>query len=236
MPYNFCEMYPFEIDYKDLEATLLSFPAHFQTSQDKELFCRYIGNWIQVLQESDRTIVKQMATPGMVNKLFQMKLSEPETFQIPIQLGNNTIFLSFRVSPLRRTLSQQPTKPENVLISQLLENEKTRWQQEPSLGLHPVTEPIIVVPFPVGNDNQLVIDGNHRLSMLIKQNAKTVPVYSVSSQTLIMNGFLSSIFELQLYTLIIELRSISVYINQGVSAKKIISSSLLYSPTGALLF
>lgn len=235
MPYNFCEMYPYEIDYKDLETTFRSFPVPFQTSQDKELYRSYIKKWIQVLQESDHTVVEQMAAPGMVNKLLQMKLSEPETFQIPIQLGKNTIFLSFRVSPILHALSHQNPAPKNVPISQLLENEKTRWRQETSLGIHPVTDPIIVVPFPMGNDYQLVIDGNHRLSMLIKQNAKTVPVYYIMATPLVNKGYFSSGFERYFYALLVELNYIPEWVKRGASAKEVISRSLVNSPNDIFL-
>lgn len=211
MPYNFREMRPYSIDYEDLEKALLAIvmPRSPIAGEDKEAIRDFIQGWIRHLQWCDWVVTNQMEASGAIDMYLRGQSSEPEIFQTTVYIGNNAISLAFRISPIRQALFGQRARAEDVPIRQLIEEEKALWTEEPSPSTHPITDPLIVAPFPVGGKKLLVIDGNHRLSMAIKQKAESIPVYFVSAKTLIDQPLFSSWFDQSFYAMLTEVNKIS---------------------------
>lgn len=198
MPFDFVNKELYKINYNNLfeeimEKNILS---------DKILQYKYILEWINALKESDDIISKQLSTKKSVLEYMDNVQSEPEIFQFPILFRANTAFIHFRATIANQILEKFFSKFVNVPRDAFVgDNANIYWTEvEDSVELYSFnTKPIIVVPYLCGKYNYLVIDGNHRLTSLMQNNASFVRSMLLTERTVIVNELFSSNFDMLLY-------------------------------------
>jgi len=228
MPYDFIKMVPYTVDYSNLEYELHSLKPFLKNLSWNK---KYIDDWIARLKKSESLTLTQMSSKEERQHYLLARLEEPEVFQSTIYIGSNTFLLHFRISPLRQLLSEAPEVPtESIPISEFVNSTSILWNKETGLGCRPLSEPIIAIPYPVGDYRLLVVDGNHRLSMHIETNSSDISVCCVSGNTLINYSLFASPFDKYFYAMFIELRGAKMSADSGESDNDILNKSMLYNP------
>lgn len=224
MPFDFCKMQPYTVDYSDFKTALLSF-EQFLGSRNNQV--QHIENWIKTIQKLDDSIVSQLDSKEAKANMLRARVTDPELFCIPLSLGKNLFQIHFRVSPLKQLLLEYPGFIE-IPATEFLGN-LVRWTKEESLGNTPLSVPIIMVPYPIGNHKYLVIDGNHRLSVHLAVGSKIVPAHVLAGKMLIDNSLFACGFDKYLYGMFLEFQCAKECFDSGISDIDILSNSLLHS-------
>ncbi|MGL4572018.1 MAG: hypothetical protein ACRCVJ_13245 [Clostridium sp.] len=196
MPFNFSNFQHYSIDYTNLFNTLNS----YNIFDNKELQTQYLKNWMHVLKEHDKILTEQLASKEDINKLILNLQSEPEIFQLPLHHESNTIFIHFRASIANLIIKHNKLESmaQHIDIHEFTKKDsKICW--------NPVNEnvdryvnskgPIIMVPFYNGHHENLVIDGNHRITYKTKNNVNDIKALILAEQTTIGNSIFSSSFD-----------------------------------------
>lgn len=234
MPYNFCVMEPYVINYEDFLETALRFP---QFLANPEWQAHYIKDWVDTLAQLDAIITKQMKDDNTVKQLVKDAQEEPEVFNQPVFIGKNTFNLQFRISAVLKIL-QKSAKIEAAITLPIanFSNEDILWTITSSPGKTTLSEPVVLVEFPFGKYHWLVIDGNHRISTCIANGASTIMAYRLSGKSIINNKLFASGFDQYFYAMIWELAKAKNMLDNGYSDKEILSRSILFSPAGTTCF
>lgn len=227
MPYNFCELEPYRVDYCDLLCTLEKLPQ-FLSSPDYQ--AHFIQDWIKELQKLDAIVCKQMVQPNSLLRLYGEIQSEPEIFGQAITIGNNSFYIQFRITALLNCIANndRPLNPVSVPKTDFDDGDILR-SDRPDCEQVSLEYPIILVQFPFLQYHWLVIDGNHRLSKHIKHGSTNIPCYVLGGDVLINNLLFVAGFDQHLYALLCELNAAKHLHERGVSDKEILKKSIIYS-------
>src|SRR5699024_7267019 len=87
------------------------------------------------------------------------------------------------------------------------------WNEENGQTRHDINESIIITDLPLGRFKQVVIDGNHRLTKLKKDNVATVNVREILPLHILQHGILPYVVDQVLYTFILETTSFNYLLN-----------------------
>ena len=231
MPYDFYKMKSYSIDYSSLLNTFLSFPTFMQSA---DLQKQYITKWLSVLSDYDKSIVEIMTNPNEVKKYILLKQTEPEVFQIPIYFEKNTLLLHFRITPLLQMLDyhKQAIETTEIDTNEFITDDKIKWTKESKPGKAPIDMPIILAPFPIGHYSSVVVDGNHRISQIIKTQRKCVSSITLAAKTFIDAELFACGFDKLLYTMLIEFQCAKACHDKGMSDNEIIQLSYLNTNDG----
>lgn len=205
MPFDFINFRHYSINYLDLFNEINS----QEILSNKSLQVQYLKMWMKELSDCDNILKKQLNIPESISKLRLLLQLEPEIFQLPINFQYNEILLHFRITIANKITSGAKYKSIFIPLSEFIQkNSLFKWTLvDTNVDFYSnFNKPIIIVPFFSGQYNYLVIDGNHRLTNKIKNNADGIYALIISEQSVIEHSLFSSGFDKLFYIMHNELR------------------------------
>jgi hypothetical protein len=200
---------------------------------DKLLQKVYFEEWGRLLSRDDK-ILRNEFDSGLFTKLYNIGVEkEPEMFQFPIILEDQTILLHFRVSYMNKLIDMSGHAGEKTSIDDFVSKTSfIKWSppEETAKYFLDLERPVITVPMPYGQYHLLVIDGNHRIAMKQNIGSKEIAVWNFALKTVKDNKLLSSGFELNFYLFYNEVVSLgNLKINEELPDHILMQKSWLYS-------
>ena len=232
MPFDFCSYRHYSINYSKLFDDINS----KEILNNKVIQTELIKRWMESLESEDKTLSNQLKTKEDISRISLLLQSEPEVFQIPMYHKDNTILLHFRASIANQIFSKEYEKAELIDLNEFIkENSSIMWTPAEANDKSRLDSqnPIIMVPFISGQYRALVIDGNHRLTNMVKHNINNVHALYASEQTVIECKLFSSGFDKLYYIMNNELCYMAneTYINKNVDPLKLAQKSYLNGGT-----
>jgi hypothetical protein len=201
---------------------------------DKKMQERYMQEWFSKLQEADYILKEQMKSPESIIRCKLEMQKEPENFQFPLYFDNNIVYIHFRVSYLNELCRINELESEQIAIEEFIGNKQSIYWSPRSTDVESYagfTTPIIIVPFLINNQKQLVINGNHRLTYAQKHKYTSIPSLCISANSLIDTKCFSSYFDILFYIFYNEIAIFSdLTVNTKAGVNAIIQASHLYQP------
>ncbi|MCU7197988.1 hypothetical protein [Turicibacter sanguinis] len=222
MPFDITSKKEYYIDYGEL-FTILN---KERILDDKEIQEQYLIYWMKWLKENDDIVVKEMSQN--IEYIEKALENEPEIFTQEIFFGSQKILLQFRISYILKKVLSQVTKETilNLDIEEFtIENSSIKWTKTNDIIKDSKKDniPIILVPYHNGNYLYLLIDGNHRLTKLLRENRTKVDTVILNAQSLVdIRGFFSG-FDMYFYAMYNELS----YMERETREKKRVAIDLI---------
>jgi len=199
MPLKFPLLKEYSIDYDGLYTEFNSHKV-FNNTLIQE---KYLKTWFEILRKSDDITKSQMKDFGQKQLLLKEIMDAPEIFQIPVEYQTTKVFVHFRVSRIIEAL-EKVRDEANVQIQYfdtsdfVMENSNINWTKTNDRVVLK-QEPIIMVPFMIGQYQLLVIDGNHRITEYINSDISRIAVYLFDKRALVYNNWFSTSFDKMMY-------------------------------------
>ncbi len=230
MPFDFDRFKTYDINYDLLFDELMRKVVLSDTNMQKI----YLQEWFSKLQEADYILKAQMQSPESIIRCKLEMQKELENFQVPIYFDNNIVYIHFRISYLNKLCKINELESEPISIEEFIGNKQSIYWSPRSTDIENYagfTEPIITVPFLQNQHNQLVIDGNHRLTYAEKHKHTSVPTWCISANSLVNTKCFSSGFDMLLYMFYNEVAIFSsLTVTKKMSINEIIQLSHLFHP------
>ncbi|HAT4296236.1 TPA: hypothetical protein I9071_002639 [Clostridium perfringens] len=228
MPFDFINYKQYKIDYESLFNEFNS----YKILNDKYLQEYYIKTWLNYLIRADNTILNETKNKIDILRISSLLIDEPEIFQQPLYYKDNNILIHFRISVLNSLISEEIKQKFSIVIKRdEFTNKKSDiyWTKVnlDEKNYKFVDEPVILVPFLMGNKDSLIIDGTHRITYSIKNN-KDINILPLSQTHLVENNLFSSGFDKLFYIMNNELNYMlkETMIN-NIDARELIKKSYL---------
>lgn len=228
MPFDFLKLKHYDINYESFRNELLK----AQIFNDIQIQKMYINRWIKELSERDRILYNSLDSVDKIEIYKKRKLSEPQTFQLPMHHKNNTILLHFRASHANKVIKGSYEQASIIPLSEFSKSESiVSWTPvESDVSIYRGNnKPIITVPFYSSGYTLLVIDGNHRLTQKVNDNEKSIRVINLAEVSVVDWNLLASDFDKLYYIFVNEIFHMSNATYNGTDACKLINMSYLCS-------
>ena len=217
MPYNFITNEQYSVDFSKLFDEINKVDLLMSSTIQKD----YISKWMEVLKHHDNALMDETATREQREKIRRISNQEIETFQKSTYWSTDVVLIHFRVTMIRQLILESFTEsndPAEVIdIDEFTSPTRmidwTPTDSEVSSFSKP-NEPIIIVPFYSKNHNQLVIDGNHRLTNRVNNAQIDISAYSFAEQSVVDCKMCKSSFDLCYYLMNNELHRTAIAIHR----------------------
>lgn len=188
--------YPFDLDYAHQYIRSLAPDLSFLKNCDE-----FLEQWFKKIS---------VCNLHNVQRISQGDLSgQTQLFQKSITLFDQPAMLHFNANMIRG-LAINHTVPIHLDISSVV-NKMCHIAYTPCShidGFEKNDDPILLIQFPLGECELLVIDGNHRLSSRIYKKVRRIDAY-IADYSMSLIG-LSDLFEQSLYAFICDIRYVQV--------------------------
>lgn len=113
--------------------------------------------------------------------------------------------------------------------------DKVMWTEEESESTHEINDPVYLATLPIGNKMHLVIDGNKRVSQLLRSGANEITYNDISITNIIEQQILLFTIEKAMYAFLIESYTFQQHLKRGrYTHKDIFESSNIFNAFKAL--
>lgn len=198
MPFDYKENRVYTVDYKRIIDEIME----HRILSNKNMQIQYLSQWINILQQEDDVSVKHFSTEQAIMKHLIMAQNEPEIFQLPIHWKYDTLFIHFRASIANELCKDLYSHSIQIPISEFQgDNQHIYWTKvKGNLDSYAGNDqPIIIVPYFSGKNNEIVIDGNHRLTYSVNHSLPNIRALTISEKSVIEQQIFSSSFDKMLY-------------------------------------
>lgn len=222
MPFDLQTMNEYHIDYDEV-FTILN---NEKILDDKEIQEQYLIHWMKWLKENDEIVVKDMYQN--IEYIEKSLAKEPEIFTQEIFFGSQKVLIQFRISHILNCILPQATK-EDILSLDIeeftSENSSIKWTKVDDISIRSkkINNPIILIPYNCGNYLELLIDGNHRVTTILRESKTKVEAVRLKSQALVAFKCFISSFDMYFYVMYNELS----YMERETREKKRVASDLI---------
>lgn len=201
MPINICSLTPYSLNYGSLENYLLNeFPVFFDSALNQK---KYFSHWISLLKMCDTQNTDYWNSLDNKRSLIANIINEPELYQQELSVGDNIIYLHYRVSFIKSLLMQVDTsKATQVDINEFTsEPPLIQWVYPTDFNKnYPLNlQPVVAIEYPFSHANYLIIDGNHRIAKHISCKHSSLPVFFLDAKQVTQHKLLAMSFDLIFY-------------------------------------
>lgn len=230
MPFDFDGFKAYDINYDLLFDELI----RKVILSDKKIQESYLQEWFSKLKEADYILKAQMQSPESIIRCKLEMQKEPENFQFPLYFDKNIVYIHYRISYLNELCRINKLESEQISIKEFIGDSQSIYWSPRTANIEKYAgfvNPIIIVPFLKNKHNQLVIDGNHRLTYAKKHKYTSVPSLCISANSLVNTKCFSSGFDMLFYIFYNEVAIFSsLTATKKMSLNEIVQTSHLYQP------
>jgi hypothetical protein len=227
MPFDFDKMEHYSVDYDHLFEEI----NKQKILDNKVVQSHYLNHWRNALEKKDGEITKKLSTPKGIMDLSLFMKNEPELFQIKVDYKKTKVLLNFKVSKAKKITSDAISHSLHIPLSNFIGKDSNIYWNPVSSDVdfcNTVRDPILMVPYLSNQYNDLVIDGNHRLTYKTSKKIDDIRALIIAERTVIDHNLLFTDFDLMYYIMQNEINRIWYATNEkGAKAMNIVQKSYI---------
>lgn len=215
MPFDYPNFREYEFDYDELHSYISS-----NQRFDFLFFDEWLDSWIKILKNTEIDTQKQ------IKNLYKNGMYNFEVFKQDIHFDDLTFKLNFIINGADDFVKRGQPKVQRIKSANFFQ--KIKWTEEHGLSTKPLSKPIYIVLFPMGYDG-LVIDGNHRLTQLLKKKQNGIDSILFFPKEVIEQNILIFTVEKAMYAFLIEFNSFNQSTQMQSNNEKLFKTSFIHS-------
>lgn len=192
LAFNYVKAEKYDLDFDNLA-------NHLSQNQiiNFDYYKEWIEGWLRVIKNADKD------TDIQVENLRKNGLPAFEVFTLPVYLGEFNFILNFIVEGANAHIEKKNPPVEKFAINRF--DSEISWTKENKDTSHDINKPIIITALPLeGYEKKVVIDGNHRVTMLYANNVSTINGFFIEPADIIQDNILILSIDKAIYSFIIE--------------------------------
>lgn len=215
MPFDYPNFREYEFDYDELHSYISS-----NQRFDFLFFNEWLDSWIKILKNTEIDTQKQ------IKNLYKNGIYNFEVFQQSIHFGDLTFKLNFIINGADDFVKREKPKVQRIKSTNFYR--KIKWTEEYKLSTKSLSKPIYIVLFPMGYDG-LVIDGNHRLTQLLKKKQNTIDSIILYPEEIVGQNILLFTVEKAMYAFILEFHRFNHSLQMQFDHEQLFKTSFIHN-------
>ncbi len=221
MAYDYSTLTKYDLNIKELRNHVL------QNQFDFKYYDEWINGWMNVF------INAEIDTLTQIQNLERNGVPLFEVFVKEISFGNADFKFNFIVEGAKNYIKNSKATPKKIPVSEFLK--KVMWTEEETESSHEINDPVYLTTLPTGNKMYLLIDGNKRVSQLLRSGANEIKYFDISAEDIIEQQILLFTIEKAMYAFLIETYTFQQHLKRGrYTHKDIFESSNIFKAFKAL--
>lgn len=216
MPFNFTTSNEYRFDFNVL----------YKTMMENSIFKQYefyVRRWVHIFENIE--LLDRTDSDHFLNRK-----NFGEFFQYGFSIEDQVFYLHFNIETIKHSVLAEPQPyPLQALPLSVFGTTRgfVQYTNEPyQMKNIPTNTPIILCEFPIEDTRFIVIDGNHRVTSLIKKGEKNVDV--VGCHPMNRKSFMSNV-DWAMYLFKLESYHISYRVDQGENFNSLVKISNAYN-------
>ena len=191
MAFDLASLEEYSLDINELRSYIYK---HYQLNF--EYFDQWIDGWIKVFKnaENDTTI--------QINNLKENGFPAFEIFTQNVHFGRVTFKFNFIIEGAKEYVKNSKVKPTKIKANEF--SKQIKWSNEGGATTHDINNPIYLTTLPMDKYMYVVIDGNHRLTELLKNGVTEVSCIDIHPMEIINQNILLFTIDKAIYAFMIE--------------------------------
>ncbi|WP_242489416.1 hypothetical protein [Bacillus sp. TH19] len=229
MAYNFVTDEHYNVNFDELEIMLKEKSLlNFQYQNE------WLNSWLEILKKADQDTDIQIQNKNKHNLSFEGF----EIFQKEVIFPSFSFYFNFVITGAHLFIEKTNPKIQTISLKNI-HNKSFPLEWSPTDNWRKSVnnqKPIIYTRFPLGMNEYLLIDGNHRLTAKINTRQNSIKSYIISPQEIVDHKILPTTIDATMYLFIIESANFSKALSENkYTDQQIFDSSLIHSAFTELL-
>ncbi|MEK5069602.1 hypothetical protein [Sporosarcina sp. FSL K6-1508] len=221
MAYDFSTLTKYDLNLKELRNYVL------QNQFDFKYFDEWVNGWMNVFLNAEIDTLTQ------IQNLEKNGIPLFEVFVKEISFGKANFNFNFIVEGAKNYIKNSKAAPKKKSVTDFLN--KVMWTEEESESTHEINDPVYLATLPTGNKMYLLIDGNTRVSQLLRSGTNEITYFDISPNNIIEQQILLFTIEKAIYAFLIESYTFQQHLKRGqYTHKDIFKSSNIFNAFKAL--
>ncbi|MGG0309281.1 hypothetical protein ABEY43_19615 [Priestia megaterium] len=161
-----------------------------------ECFDQWIDGWIKVFKNAEKDTAIQ------INNLKENGFPAVEVFTQNVHFGRATFKFNFIVEGAKEYVENSKIKPKKIKASDF--SRQIKYSNEVSSTPNNINNPIYIATLPMDKYMYVVIDGNHRLTELLKNGETEVSCIDIHPMEIIERNILLFTIDKAIYAFMVE--------------------------------
>ncbi|MHB0803358.1 hypothetical protein PVK73_28855 [Bacillus thuringiensis] len=227
MAYNFVTNTIYPIHFHELEMLFLKKNLlHFQYQDE------WLINWLKILKKANQDTNKS------IEKKQNLSFTKFEMAQKKLIFPSFTFYFHFFIAGARLFIEKTNPKIHKITLDRI-QNQSFPLDWTPTSNWKKAIQnqtPIICTKFPLGGNEYLLIDGNHRLTAKIQTRQKSIKSYILHPQAILYFNILPALIDMTMYLFLIESSNFAKALSKDTyTHQQIFNSSFIHSTCKDLL-
>ncbi|YBV92791.1 hypothetical protein M1D53_11585 [Bacillus sp. PK9-021] len=191
MAFDLANLEEYSLDIDELRKYLYK---HYKLNF--EYFNQWLDGWIKVFKNAERDTVIQ------IDRLKENGFPAVEVFTQNVHFGKVIFRFNFIIEGAKEYVKNSKIKPKKIKASEF--SKQIKYSNETSVTTNDISNPIYLATLPMGKYMHVVIDGNHRLTELLKNGATEVSCIDIHPMEIINHNILLFTIDKAIYAFIVE--------------------------------
>ena len=191
MAFDLANLEEYSLDLNELRNYL-----HKYYRLDFKYFDQWIDGWIKVFKNAERD------TTNQINTLKENGVPAVEVFTQNVHFGRVTFKFNFIIEGAKGYVKDSKIKPKKIKANEF--SKQIKWSKEVSTTTHEINSPIYLTTLPMDKYMYVVIDGNHRLTELLKKGVTEVSCIDIHPMEIINHDILLFTIDKAIYAFMVE--------------------------------
>lgn len=191
MAFDLANLEEYSLDIDELHKYLYK---HYKLNF--EYFNQWLDGWIKVFKNAERDTVIQ------INRLKENGFPAVEVFTQNVHFGKAIFKFNFIIEGAKEYVENSKIKPKKIKASEF--SKQIKYSNETSATTNDINNPIYLATLPMDKYMYVVIDGNHRLTELLKNGATEVSCIDIHPMEIINHNILLFTIDKAIYAFIVE--------------------------------
>lgn len=206
MAYDFSTLSKYDINLGELRNYISQNKFNF------EYFDEWLDGWMNIFKNAEKDTLTQ------IKNLEEMEIPQLEVFVKEVHLGKVTFKFNFIIEGVKNHLKTNGAALKKMSVDKFLKT--VTWTKEDTASTHDINDPVYLTRFPLDDKIYLLIDGNTRVSQLLKNEANEVNYYDILPTDIINEQILLFTIEKVMLAFLLETYTFKKYLIKGESTHK----------------
>ncbi|AQU73808.1 hypothetical protein [Priestia megaterium] len=191
MAFDLANLEEYSLDIDELHNYIYK---HYQLNF--EYFNQWIDGWVRVFKNADKDTTIQ------INNLKKNGFPIVEVFTQNVHFGRVTFKFNFIIEGAKEYVKNSKIKPGKIKADEF--SGQIKWSHEADATTHDINHPIYLTTLPMDKYMYVVIDGNHRLTELLKSGVNEVRCIDIPPMEIINHNILLFTIDKAIYAFMVE--------------------------------
>lgn len=217
MAYDFSTLSKYDINLGELRSYISQNKFNF------EYFDEWLDGWMNIFKNAEKDTLTQ------IKNLEEMGIPPFEVFVKEVHLGNVAFKFNFIIEGVKNHLKINGAALKKMSVDKFLKT--VTWTKEDTESTHEINDPVYLTRLPLDDKIYLLIDGNTRVSQLLKNEANEINYYDILPTDIINEQILLFTIEKVMLAFLLETYTFKKHLNKGEFTHRYIfkSSSIFHT-------